>query len=181
MDNLQAKSPCAGLLPLTIGKMSLNEEAPGALTSLAPYKGQQAALSKAMEGAHGVAYPGANDTSQGDGARSVWFGYGQALLIGPAADVELSTHAALVDQSDAWSVVRLNGPEVEAVLSRLVPVDVRLSVFPVGQTARTLVMHMSGSITRVDADTFEILVFRSMADTLVHDMKTAMEAIAARG
>jgi sarcosine oxidase subunit gamma len=40
---------------------------------------------------------------------------------------------------------------------------------------------MMASITRIGAQSFQIMVFRSMARTLVHDLKTAMEAVAARG
>ena len=40
---------------------------------------------------------------------------------------------------------------------------------------------MNASITRIGEDTFMIAVFRSMAQTLVHDLRTALEAVAARG
>ena len=40
---------------------------------------------------------------------------------------------------------------------------------------------LNASITRTGAETFLILVFRSMAETLRHDLKEAMEAVAARG
>ena len=40
---------------------------------------------------------------------------------------------------------------------------------------------MMASITRLGADDFQIMVFRSMAATLVGELKTAMEAVAARG
>jgi sarcosine oxidase subunit gamma len=40
---------------------------------------------------------------------------------------------------------------------------------------------MTASITRTGAESFLILVFRSMAATLVHDLKQAMAAVASRG
>jgi sarcosine oxidase gamma subunit len=43
------------------------------------------------------------------------------------------------------------------------------------------VQHMNGSVTRIGADSFVILVFRSMAGTLYHDLERAMESVAARG
>ena len=88
--------------------------------------------------------------------------------------------AAVSDQSDAWAVVRLTGPQSEAVLARLVPVDLRAPVFGPGQTVQSQVMHMTGSISRIGAQAFQIMVFRSMAATLVHDLKTAIEAVVAR-
>ena len=45
---------------------------------------------------------------------------------------------------------------------------------------RTLLGHMTASITRVDATTYDLMVFRSMAQTLVHDLTRAMKGIAAR-
>jgi heterotetrameric sarcosine oxidase gamma subunit len=56
----------------------------------------------------------------------------------------------------------------------------RMSAFAVGATARTQLGHMNASITRTGDDTFLIAVFRSMAATLVHDLTTALEAVAAR-
>ena len=41
--------------------------------------------------------------------------------------------------------------------------------------------HMMGSITRLAQDRFRVMVFRSMAKTLVHDFTLAMEAVGARG
>jgi sarcosine oxidase subunit gamma len=60
-------------------------------------------------------------------------------------------------------------------------VDLRPQVFKRGHTLRTELKHMMASITRIGAQSFQIMVFRSMARTLVHDLKTAMEAVAARG
>ena len=67
------------------------------------------------------------------------------------------------------------------MMARLVPVDLRPQVFKRGHTARTELQHMMASITRVGPKTLQIMVFRSFADTLVHDLKRAMEAVAARG
>ena len=181
MDKLTALSPCAGLLPLTIGAAKVVEVDPGHMTSVAPYSGQQAALSKAMQAAHGVDYPQANARVAAGDAAAIWFGHAQAMLVGPAAEVGLAKHAALTDQSDAWAVVTLSGKTTEDVLARLVPVDVRLAHFPVGMAVRTQLQHLSVSLARVDEGTFQIMAFRSMAHTLVHDLKTAMEAVAARG
>nr|WP_286193830.1 sarcosine oxidase subunit gamma family protein [Tropicibacter sp. R16_0] len=169
------------MLPLTVGATKVVEVEPGQMTSVAPYNGQQDKLSKAMKAAHGVAYPQANGLIQGSDAQAIWFGHAQAMLIGPAADAGLSEHAALTDQSDAWAVVNLSGETAEDVLARLVPVDVRLAHFPVGMAVRTQLQHLSVSLARVDEGTFQIMAFRSMAHTLVHDLKTAMEAVAARG
>ncbi|MCE8009370.1 sarcosine oxidase subunit gamma [Aestuariivita sp.] len=181
MVDLIAKSPCDGLLPKTMDGISLTEVEMTSITSVAPFKGREGALSEALKTAHGMAFPAPNRATGKEGARAVWFSRGQAVLIGPEPDVALGRFAALTDQSDAWSVVRLDGEGVEEVLARLVPIDLRPQSFKRGHTARTQLMHMTASITRVGERAFQIMVFRSMSATLVHDLETAMEGVAARG
>lgn len=102
----------------------------------------------------------------------------QALVIGVLPD--LSGLAAVTEQADAWAVLHLTGPSVVDVLARLVPIDLRPATFKKGHTARTLVGHMTASITRVNGDTFEVMVMRSMADTLAHELSEAAKGVAAR-
>lgn len=180
MADLVAKSPCEGLLPVTAGDVTLSEVAAGWITALAPFRGQEAALSTALKAAHGMGFPEAGRAVGKAGSRCVWTGRGQAFLIGPAPDAALAAHAAVTDQSDAWAVVALEGVGAEAVLARLVPVDLRASVFKRGHTVRTLCGHMTVSITRVGAEAFQIMAFRSMARTLAHELGHAMELVAAR-
>jgi len=177
---LIAKTACAGLLPLEIGSQRLSEVDLGTLTSLAPYAGQDKPLSAALKQAHGMAMPGANRATGKEGARAIWFGQGQVMLAGPAPDAGLKELAATTDQSDAWATVRLEGPGAIDVLARLVPIDMRSPAFKRGHTARTQLGHMMASITRVADEAFLILVFRSMAGTLVHELETAMQGVAAR-
>ncbi|MCA0869633.1 sarcosine oxidase subunit gamma [Seohaeicola saemankumensis] len=180
MAELIARSPCGGLLPLTIGELSLTEEPPEPMTLIMPFRGQTGAVSKAMTAAHGLGFPEPGRIAGEGDAKAIWFGRGKAMLVGVEPDRSLTGLAAMSDQSDAWAVVRLTGPQSEAVLARLVPVDLRAPVFGPGQTVQSQVMHMTGSISRIGAQAFRIMVFRSMAATLVHDLKTAMEAVVAR-
>ena len=170
----------AGLLPLTAGERTLSEGDAGRITALAAHRGRADALAEALQAAHGMALPAPNRATGRAEARAVWFGLRHVVLIGPDPDASLSDHADVTDQSDAWAVVRLEGPGAEDVLARLVPVDMRQATFKRGHTVRTQIMHMSGSITRVGDAAFQIMAFRSMAETLVHDLQTAMEGVAAR-
>lgn len=180
MDKLVAKSACAGLLPLTIGGAQVTDITPSHITSLAPYNGQEAALSQALKKAHGLTLPSANEATENGAMRAVWGGT-HVYLVGGAPDAALATHAALTDQTDAWSMVKLQGQMVQSVLARLVPVDVRLTHFPVGRAVRTKLAHLSVSLVRVSDDAFVIMAFRSMAKTLVHDLKEAMTSLQGRG
>ena len=115
MVDLVAQSPLAGMKPIEIGAARLSEADLGRLTSLAPYKGQEAALSKALKSAHGMALPGSGRANGKDGARAIWFGHRLALLAGPEPDPKLAKHGAMTDQSDGWVAVRLDGARARRV------------------------------------------------------------------
>lgn len=181
MIDLTPKSPCHGLLPLNIADVSVSEEQPGAMTLIAPLKGRDKELSRVMQSAHGMAMPGPGRSTGKAGARAIWFSQGQVMLIGPKPDAALSECATLSDQSDGWAIVRLDGAAAGDVLARLTPLDLRASVFKRGHCARTYCAHMMASLAKIGDKSFQIMVFRSMAQTLVHELKTAMEGVAARG
>ncbi|WP_299625088.1 sarcosine oxidase subunit gamma [uncultured Tateyamaria sp.] len=181
MVELRAQTPLDDMAPMTIGTVTLAEVDLGVLTSIAPYKGQGKALSEALKAAHGMALPGPNRATGKEGARAIWFGREMVMLAGPEPDAALNAYAALTLQSDAWTAVQLSGDGAEDVLARMVPVDLRAASFKRGHTARSLVQHMNGSITRTGPQSFVVMVFRSMARTLLHDLQRAMESVAARG
>jgi sarcosine oxidase subunit gamma len=57
----------------------------------------------------------------------------------------------------------------------------REASFKRGHAARSLIGHMHGSVVRLGEDRFLLMVFRSMAATLVHEVVEAMEIVTARG
>ncbi len=149
------------------------------MVSVAPFQGQQKQVSDAMKSALGLRFPGANRVTASESARAIWAGAGIALVMdGKMPD--LAGQAAVTDQSDAWTIVAINGAGTEDVLARLVPIDLRRSTFKTGHTARTLIGHMTGSVSRTGAQGFEIMVMRSMAKTLVHDLTRAATLLAGR-
>lgn len=178
---LKPCSPCSDMLPVVVNDVRLEEIDLGRLTMLAPFDGQKDALSAALDKAHGVRYPAPNSTKEKGATQIIWFGRDTALMIGPEPDRTLGKWAALTDQGDAWACVSLSGEGATDVLARLVPVDLRPAHFRVGQTLRSLLGHMNVSVTTPEAGRFLILVYRSMAVTLVEEVKEAMEAVAARG
>lgn len=181
MIKLSAKTPCEGLLPLNMDQVSLAEELPANLTMITARKGRFEECSDLLKNAHGVAMPKPNRATGAAAVRAVWFGRDKAMLVGPSPNWSLKNEATVVDQSDAWAVVKLEGADAADVLARLVPMDLRTATFRRGHTARTMLGHMVVSITRVGEQAFQIMAFRSMAKTLVHDLQRAMESVAARG
>ena len=180
MAKLIAKPPLDAGLPFTAGTCTLAAVDPGRMTALAPWPGAEAALSRALRDAHGLDFPASGRVTDAPGARALWSGRSQALLIGPDPAPGLAAHAALTDQSDAWAVFRLEGADAIAVLARLVPIDLHPAIFTTGRTARTLLGHMTCGLTHVGARAFEVMVFRSMAGTALHEIATAMKSVAAQ-
>ena len=180
MVELIAKTACEGMLPITHGSVTLSEVTPDRVTSVSAYKGQEKALSMALTTSNGIAMPAPNRSTGGVKLRAIWVGPNQAFFVGEKLSGDLSGLASVTDQSDAWAIVRLEGVHALDVLTRLTPIDLRPSVFKKGHTAKTDLMHMMASITKTGANAFEIMVFRSMAETLVHDLTTAMTSVSAR-
>lgn len=180
MVKLVAQSPLHGLLPVKVGSTILSELEPEIMTAVMPLKGQPAATATALKAAHGLDWPEPGKSTSKSGARAIWFGRDTVLLTGRAPDSALKKTAALVDQSDAWAVAKLEGPQAEDVLARLVPVNVGRSSFKRGHTMRTELAHMAASVTRIGPEAFQLMVFRAFAGSFVHEVTIAMEGVAAR-
>ena len=168
----------AGRAALTLAGVTLAEADLGQITSVAPFMGQDKALAGALK-ALGLSFPAPNQVSSKGDVRLVWTGRDQAFLIG-AAPQGLDGLAALTDQSDGWAALRLDGPGAGDVPARLYPLDLRAAAFPVGRVARAPLNHMSSILMRPGPQSFEMLVFRSMARTAWHEAEVAMRALAAR-
>lgn len=166
MIDLIAEFPLAGL-DETRGACRVQSVDPGPVWSVAAFPGEDADLPG----------PGQIRTVAG-GGRLFRAGRQMAFLIG--ADPEPRQAGAITDQSDAWAWVRLSGAGAGDVLARLCPLDLRDSAFAPGSSARGLIGHMTALILKTDAQVYEIAVFRSMGETLRHELLDAMESVAAR-
>lgn len=176
MVRLIEKTPCDGLLPLAVGDLTLRELPPAQITSVAPPSGQEDKLAKPLK-MLGLGWPAPNTCLAMDESVIIWSGRGQAFLIGvdPGGLIGL---AAMTDQSDGWARMRLQGPGVADVLARHVPLD--LSGVRPGWAARTSIGHMMAVLACQTEGAIDIMVFRSMAATAVHELHGAMKALAAR-
>jgi sarcosine oxidase subunit gamma len=177
VPELIAKSALEGHGALHLGGVTLAEAVAGPITSVALMPDGAKAVAKGLK-TLGLTFPTPNSFVEKKGARIVWTGRDQAFLMGvepPALD-----GAAVTDQSDGWVVLAVSGVGAVDVLARLVPLDLRLQVFRVGQAVRTPVNQMNAVILRTGDYAFEVMVFRSMARTAWHEIEAAMQAVAAR-
>lgn len=180
MAELIAISPAHGLTPVNLAGADLSEAPMTQIWSIAPYRGQAGAVSAALQQAHGLGFPDPGCMHESGPVTLAWSGLDQAFLLGAAPDTRLGAHAALSDQSDGWARLILSGAAARDVLARLVPIDLSPTACPPGSARRTLLGHMSALILHRGGDAFEILVFRSMAATAVHELSQVMRMQAAR-
>lgn len=177
MAELIAKTALAGKT-LVVAGTTLAEVDHGVVSSIAPYPGQSDAVSKVLEPL-GFGFPAVNSFVVNGAAMIAWAGREQAFLIG-ADCPDLRGLAAVTDQSGGWVSLSLRGPLAVDALARYVPMDLRLSAFPVGMAARTPLYHMSMLLLRVAEDGFRLMLFRSMARTAWHEIEVALKTLAAR-
>lgn len=180
MVRLVATDPFDGALPVTVGRVELTSGAVTGAVLIVPHRGAEAEVGAILQKSRALPFPGPGETARAGAARILWAGPGRALLIGADLPKGVTEHAAVTDQGDGIAALVIAGPGVEVVLARLVSIDLRSGTFPVGRTARTLVGHMTASVTRTGEDAFEIMVMRSMAGTLHHDLTEAARLVAAR-
>jgi len=79
--------------------------------------------------------------------------------------------ASLLDQSSGRVALRLVGRNAAGALSKGTALDLHAKAFPVGASAVTLVGHIGVHIMRTGDETFELLVMRSYAESLLSSLK----------
>jgi heterotetrameric sarcosine oxidase gamma subunit len=148
---------------------------------------------------HGIEMPGKNHLELIEGARvhSVLAFRGQeqavagvlAMLpagvvrhVGPGEWLIVSTDmlqapqidgAMIVEQSHGKALFRLSGPDCIKILMRGVSIDLAGGALPDGGSTNLAFGHLSINLARLSADRFELLVGRSFAESLYHDVRMA--------
>ena len=108
-----------------------------------------------------------------DSLNFIWAGPGR-WLAGTSAQTgtsletmlrnELSGVASVINQTDGRCVFRISGPSVHEVLAKGFPIDLDPRVFGPGDTALTLVGHISVHLWQIDrTPTYDLAVPRSFA------------------
>jgi sarcosine oxidase subunit gamma len=80
------------------------------------------------------------------------------------------TGATVVDQSDGRVLMGISGPSVRKILGRCVAVDLHPEVFEEGRSATMMCCHVAANVARTGADTFEIIVPRSLAGSVFEEL-----------
>lgn len=143
------------------------------------------ALRNAATGVAGTDMPGQREARFAGDRGICWMSPDEVLIVGPhdtvAADLEKlqvalgDTHALAVDVSDARAVFRVFGPHAREVVAKLSPVDLAPGKFEPGMFRRTRLAQVAAAFRMVDAETFEIVCFRSVAQYVFDLLKTAAQ------
>jgi sarcosine oxidase subunit gamma len=89
--------------------------------------------------------------------------------LAPELAREFGDTAAVTDQSDSYSVLRLSGPRIRATFEKGLGVDLHPRALRVGDVAVTTCSHVGVIVWQTDeAPTYELAVFRSYAGSLWH-------------
>jgi sarcosine oxidase subunit gamma len=179
---LVARSPFAGLTAAAAGNGVIAVDRDGlGLTTVLVRNGQTTMLAARVKDVFGIDLP-RGPRRIANGAVS-FAGIGPESWLATAEDGgnalaaslrdTLRDHAAVVDQSDGYAVVRVSGPKVREALAKGVPLDLHARAFRVGDVAVTVVSHIGAMLWRLEdgADgqpVFEIAVFRSLAADFWH-------------
>ena len=165
--------------PLKIGTVSV-EEVQTSLFTVGVHKKIPKNLATAMKSVTGLDWPSVRQIKSKASISLMWFDHTHVAIMGITPTSKLEEIARVTDVSDAWYIVDLDGIDVRKVLSRVTPIDIRENQFQTGITQRADLMHMQASISCTAEHSFRIMVFRSMAQTFVHEILVAMESVAAR-
>ncbi|MFT2212056.1 sarcosine oxidase subunit gamma [Rhizobium giardinii] len=83
----------------------------------------------------------------------------------------LAETAYVLDQSDGRIVLRLSGPNVRRILAKGAAIDLHPSVFAIGAASNLLCGHISVNLARTGENEFELIVTRSLAESLFDDLR----------
>lgn len=143
------------------------------------------AIAKAAVAACGVTMPQMRHCLT-EGERGIaWMSPDELLLMCPYGEVhdrladlnaKLSKHHALaVNVSDARAVFRVTGPHAREVMAKLAPVDLHPDHFTFNMFRRSRIAQVPAAFWMPDAETFQIICFRSVAQYVFDVLNVAAQ------
>lgn len=134
----------------------------------------------AVKKATGCTVPGQGVLTEAKDRRLAWMspdelllfcGYEEAealvsALVSALGEALAGRHALVVNVSDARVVVRVEGAACREVIAKLSPADVSKDAFGPGKMRRTRLAQVPAAFFMPDAESFEVIAFRSVADYL---------------
>jgi methylglutamate dehydrogenase subunit D len=166
--------------------ISVSERTGTAIASITAYQRQASALSDKVRSRTGLTLPDTPRLAVAGHLTFLWAAPAQwlALADGETGTAfvddlagDLSTLAAITDQTDGRTILRVMGARARDALAKGCLLDLHDKVFKVGDTAITPVALLPVQISRLanvsGAPVFELMVMRSFAVSLWHFVESA--------
>jgi methylglutamate dehydrogenase subunit D len=182
--SLSARSPLAGLMkPGMFGAavpqpgVTFSEVQDLSLASMIARKGCSPALVAAVREHFGSELPLLPRRVEAGEFAFVWTGSEQWLVSHHGAASHSFEHpleklkalASISDLSDSRAIVRVSGPQARRALLKGIAIDLHPRAFRSGDCAVTMIGPMGAVLWQVDdAPTYDIAVFRSLAESFWH-------------
>jgi sarcosine oxidase, subunit gamma len=143
-------------------------------------------IKSAATKATGVSMPAMNCIEISGANGLCWMSPDELLVLCAYEDVEATlakmrktldkTHAMAVNVSDARAVFRVSGPDARDVMAKLCPVDLSPEAFKPGMFRRSRMAQVPAAFWMCDAQSFQIICFRSVADYVFDLLKVAAQS-----
>ena len=183
---LTAASPAAGL-HVQHSQIEITEVCDRAVVSLAVPNGRQTQLAERIESVFGVALPqtGKSTQCQRDNARLLGLARDQFFVAfdhgpdDPEAHIKelVGDSGYVVDQSDSWVMLSVQGAHSRAMLERICPLNLNPAAFAVGDVARTVMEHHAAIVLREGDDRYLLMSPRSSAKSFAHAVTVSADSV----
>ena len=183
---LTAASPLDGF-NVRLDQIAITEVSDRALVSLAVPNGKQQQLAERIKTvfAADLPQPGKSAVAQRDSARLLGLARDQFFIAfddhqsDPEAHIKdlVGETGYVVDQSDSWVMLSVEGARSRSMLERICPIDLNPASFAIGDVARTVMEHHSAIIVREGEDGYLLLSPRSSAKSFAHAVQVSAESI----
>lgn len=154
------------------GIADIHEQPPTGMISIRGDLGA-AYLRKSLKKITGSDMPDTRGIAVSGGFALAWMSPDELLLVCPYGDVAAhidslrsaigANHGLVVNVSDARALFRIKGTHVREVLAKLAPVDMAPGAFEPGTIRRTRLAQVPAAFWMVDAETAQLVCFRSVA------------------
>ncbi len=179
---LSATSPLGGV-DLTHGQNRIRERPDLAIVSVATPQGGDAALTRAFEVGWSLDWPTPTISTTCLDMRAIRTSPDQVLLVFPHASPDAERHVAAkldgagytTEQTDAWVVLDISGPNTRSALERLCPID--FAEMPDNGAARTVMEHMGAILLRLATNQYWLMSASSSARSFLHAVETSFTNI----
>jgi sarcosine oxidase subunit gamma len=144
-----------------------------------------APLKKAVKALTGLGVPSTRGCVLSDSHGVAWMSPDELLILCPYAKAEAGVaelskalagqHFLAANMSDARAVFAISGEGARDVIAKLAPVDMALDAFTAGEIRRTRLAQAPAAFWLRDAETIEVMCFRSQAEYVFELLKRAAQ------